>query len=108
MIREVNTAAFKEQVPQAEFAVVDCYGDFCFACELLVPVFNALAEQMPGVSFLRINMTQNFDLAEEMQIFDLPTLLFYRKGELVCREIGSIDEDTFKGLLAKLLYPQAE
>lgn len=104
MIRELNTETFHEALAGAEFAVVDCYGDYCFACELLAPLFDSLAERMPGVSFLRINLTQNFETAEELQIFDFPTLLFCRRGEIVTKEIGSIDEDTFKAALSALLY----
>lgn len=106
MIKELSSENFKESVANAPFAVVDCYGDFCFACELLEPTFNSIAERMPGVEFMRINLTQNFDIQMEMEIFDLPTILFYRNGELVIKEIGSIDEDTFKEALSLLLYPK--
>lgn len=106
MIKELNSANFKESISGVPYAVVDCYGDFCFACELLEPTFNSIAERMPGVEFMRINLTQNFEVQMEMEIFDLPTILFYRNGELVIKEIGSIDEDTFKEALSLLLYPK--
>lgn len=104
MIRELTTETFKEAVASAKFAVVDCYGDFCFACELLEPTFNSIAQRVPGVEFMRINLTQNFETQMEMEIFDLPTILFYRDGEIVHQEIGSIDEDTFKAALGVMLY----
>ena len=104
MIRELNSQTFHDAVAGAEFAVVDCYGDFCFACELLAPLFDSLAERMPGISFRRINLTQNLETAEQLQIFDFPTVLFYHNGEMVVKEIGSIDEETFKTALSTLLY----
>ena len=106
MIKELHSQNFKDAVSGVPFAVIDCYGDFCFACELLEPTFNSIAERMPGVEFMRINMTRNFDIQMEMEIFDLPTILFYRNGELVHKEIGSIDEDTFKNALSLMLYPK--
>lgn len=106
MMKELNSENFKEAVSSVPYVVVDCYGDFCFACELLEPTFNSIAERMPGVEFMRINLTQNFEVQMEMEIFDLPTILFYRNGELVIKEIGSIDEDTFKEALSLLLYPK--
>lgn len=104
MIRELNSETFKEAAAASKFAVIDCYGDFCFACELLEPTFLSIAERMPGVDFMRINLTQNFDIQMELEIFDLPTILFYRNGELVHKEIGSIDEETFQSALAVMLY----
>lgn len=104
MIKELNTNSFKEMVASADYAVIDCYGDFCFACELLAPVFDKLASKMPGVEFCRINLTQNFDLAEEMQIFSFPTTLFYKKGELVTSVIGSVEEEELIEAVSQILY----
>ena len=87
-----------------EYAVIDCYGDYCFACELLAPVFDSLASKMPGVDFCRINLSQNFELAEEMQIFSFPTTLFYKKGELVTSVIGSVEEETLIEAVSQILY----
>lgn len=104
MIRELDTKSFKEVIASSDYAVIDCYGDFCFACELLVPVFDGLAHKMPGIDFCRINLTQNFELAKEMQIFNFPTTLFYKKGELITSIIGSVDEETLLEAVAQILY----
>lgn len=104
MIKELNTNSFKEVVATADYAVIDCYGDCCFACELLAPVFDGLANKMPGVDFCKINLTQNFDLAEEMQIFSFPTTLFYKRGELVTSVIGSVEEETLIQAVSQILY----
>lgn len=104
MIKELNTQSFKELVASSDYAVIDCYGDYCFACELLEPIFNGLASKMPGVEFGRINLSQNFDLAEEMQLFSMPTTLFYKKGELVTSVIGSVEEETLIEAVSQILY----
>lgn len=104
MIKELNTQSFKEVINSSEYAVIDCYGDFCFACELLAPVYDALAAKMPGIDFCRINLTQNFDLAEELQIFSFPTTLFYKNGELVTSVIGSVEENELIDAVSQILY----
>lgn len=104
MIRELTSATFAEAIKEKEYVIVDCYGDFCFACELLEPVFDELADKMAGISFCQINLTHNFDLAESMELFDMPTILFYHNGELVEKAIGSIDIDTFKQYIAEVIY----
>lgn len=104
MIKELDTKSFKEAIASSEYAVIDCYGDFCFACELLAPVFDGLAGKMPGVDFYRINLSQNFDLAEEMSIFSFPTILFYRNGELITSVIGSVEEGELLDAVSMILY----
>lgn len=108
MIRELNTETFHEMTENASYAVIDCYGDFCYACELLEPVFNGIAARMPGVEFGRINVTEHSEPADELQIFELPTILFCRNGERIARARGSIDEACFKEYLAKMLYGEPE
>lgn len=107
-MKELTGADFHKTVDTSDYLIVDCYGDFCFACELLEPVFNGLAAKMPGLSFARINLTENMEIAEELQIFNLPTLLYYRKGQLVTSSEGSMDERMLKEYVAQLLYGQAD
>ena len=44
-LKEHEWKAFSE----AEYAVIDCYGDFCVACMMLEPIFDAVAGEMPGI-----------------------------------------------------------
>ncbi|GEM_PF-1142252 len=104
MIRELNSANFHETVSGAEFAVIDGYGDFCYACELLQPVLEALSVKMPCVPFYKINLTQNFDIADELQIFDFPTVLFVRNGEIVAQAGGSMEAEEVKQYISGMLY----
>lgn len=108
MIRELNSESFFEMTENASYAVIDCYGDFCYACELLEPVFNGIAAKMPGISFGRINVTEHPEPADALQIFELPTILFYRNGERIARARGSIDEAAFCEYLGALLYGEPE
>lgn len=89
---------------QADFAVIDCYGDSCMACVILAPVFDAVADEMVGVSFGRINITQYPEIAEAYHIMAMPTLLFFRKGEKVHEITGSMEREDLLGQIAKLLY----
>lgn len=104
MIKELNTATFHDAVKANEYVIVDFYGDFCYACELLEPVFNELAGSMGGIDFCRINLSQNMEIAEELQIFDMPTVNFYHHGEQINQFIGSVDMDYFKQVLSDYLY----
>lgn len=89
---------------QADFAVIDCYGDNCVACVMLAPVFDAVADEMHGVAFGRININTDPEIAEIYGITAMPTLLFFRKGEKVHEIIGSMEREELLANLAKMLY----
>ncbi len=103
MVKELNEQQWKE-FSEAEYAVIDCYGENCFACVMMAPVFDAVADDMPGVAFGRINVSFNQDMANANNIDAMPTLLYFRNGKEVNRTIGSIERDELLSNIAKLLY----
>ena len=103
MVKELKNTEWKE-FSKAEYAVIDCYGENCFACVLLAPVFDAAADELAGLSFGRVNISFEPDIAEAFGIDSMPTLLFFRNGELTDKVIGSIDSEALMEHISKLLY----
>lgn len=103
MVKELKNTEWKS-FSKAEYAVIDCYGENCFACVLLEPVFDAAADELTGIDFGRVNITFEPDIADTFGIDSMPTLLFFRKGELVNRVIGSMESEDLISEISKLLY----
>ncbi len=103
MVKELNDEQWKE-FSEAEYAVIDCYGENCFACVMMAPVFDAAADDLPGVAFGRINVSFNPNMANVNNIDAMPTLLYFRNGKEIDRSIGSIDRNELLSHVAGLLY----
>ncbi len=103
MVKELKDQDWKA-FSEAEFAVIDCYGENCFACVMLAPTYDAVADELPGVAFGRINVSFNPGMANTNNVDAMPTLLYFRKGKEVDRTIGSIDRDELLSHVSKLLY----
>lgn len=104
VVTELKGPAELEAFVDEDYAVVDCYGDFCAACEMLEPVFEAAASCMPGIRFGRINVCDHMELTEKFGISAFPTLLFFRGGREVHRALGSMDREALDAQLAIMLY----
>lgn len=89
---------------EADYAVIDCYGDMCAACVLLEPVFDGVANELDGISFGRINISHYSEIADTYGIDAMPTVLLFRKGEKVGEGIGSMDRAEMLELMSELLY----
>ena len=100
---ELKESEWKE-FSKADYAVIDCYGENCVACVMLEPVFDAAADELAGISFGRINITFYPEIADTYGIDAMPTLLFFRKGELVNQFVGSMEREELLAQIAKLLY----
>ena len=87
-----------------EHSIIDCYGENCVACVMLGPIFDAIADEMPGVSFGRINISFYPEIADEYKVNAMPTLLYFRNGELVHQSVGSMEREELLENIASLLY----
>ncbi len=93
-----------EKFSENDYAVIDCYGENCTACVMLEPIFSAVADELAGVSFGRINISYEPEIADHYGIDAMPTLLFFRKGQLVNRFVGSTGREELLELISGLLY----
>lgn len=89
---------------KAEYSVIDCYGENCVACVVLEPIYDSVADELAGISFGRINISFYQEIADKYGVNAMPTLLYFRKGELVNQTVGSIDKETLLQNISKMLY----
>lgn len=91
---------FKENVlDNANVAVVDFYADWCGPCKMMAPVVAAIAEENPDITVGKINTDEQHGLAEEYSIFSIPTIMIFKDGVVVDKQIGACSKDE---LLAKI------
>lgn len=86
------------------YSVIDCYGEFCGACELLEPVLNQAISEMACIHFGKVNVSLYPEIAEKYSIYAMPTLLFFYEGKEVHRISGSMDRETLNEQFSIMLY----
>lgn len=112
MSNEMNTAGTVIQMSDAEFAgalknhsmlVVDAYADWCGPCRAVAPVIKELAGEYAQVSFAKVDVDSNPNIARTFGIQSIPTLLFFKNGQLVDRVVGALPKPTLKSRVDALL-----
>lgn len=101
--RELKNDEWKEFI-QADYAVVDCYGQNCVACVMLEPVYNKIADELTGISFGRLDISYYPGMADQYGINAMPTVMFFRKGKLVDQVVGSVEREELLAAISKFLY----
>lgn len=84
--------------------VIDFYATWCGPCKKIAPMIEELAEQYDGQIVVgKCDVDENDELAAKFGIRNIPTVLFFKGGELVDKHVGaatkSFFEDKFKALL---------
>lgn len=101
---EITDSTFKSLVQQYDVLVVDCWAPWCGPCNMIAPVIEALAGDYKGKAvFGRLNTDENMAIATTFSIMSIPTLLFFKNGELVDKLIGAVPRQFIEEKLQKLL-----
>lgn len=83
--------------------LVDLYAGWCRPCKVMMPFIEHAAELLPEVSFCRINIDEQEELAESFHIPGVPCYVLFHDGEEKGRIIGYRNQDTFLAAIKKLL-----
>ncbi len=84
--------------------VVDFYADWCGPCRMVSPVVEDLANEYNGkLSFLKLNVDENQDIASKYEIFSIPTLLIFKGDRIIGQHVGATSKDVLKKFIEKSL-----
>mgnify|MGYP002620771123 CR=1 FL=1 len=73
--------------------VVDFWATWCGPCRMVGPVISKLAEKYDGKIVVgKCDVEENEDLASEFGIRNIPTILFFKGGEVVDKVVGAQSE----------------
>ena len=103
MAMQITDANLQELLQGDKPVVVDFWAEWCAPCRMIAPIVDELAEEYEDrVLIGKVNIDENEDLSIEYGIRNIPTLLFFKKGELVDKHIGAATktalEDKIKAL----------
>ncbi len=106
MAFEFTDANVKEIIASGEPVVVDFWATWCGPCMRLAPVIDELSSEYEGrVKIGKYNIEEENELSTEYRIMSIPTILFFKNGELVrdLRLAGSQTKATLQANIEKLL-----
>lgn len=103
-VTSLSAADFQSNVLSAKGVVfVDFYAEWCGPCKLTEPIIHEMAEVQKNVTFYKINVDENADLASQYSVFSIPTFIIFKDGEIVSQFSGAQSRESFMGELQKAI-----
>ena len=104
MAIQITDSNFRELLNGDKPVVVDFWAEWCGPCKMIAPIVDELAEiYKDQVLIGKVNIDENEDLPAEYGIRNIPTLLFFKNGELVDKHIGAATQTTLENKIKVLL-----
>ena len=102
---EVNDLNFDEIVLQSDKPViVDFWAEWCGPCRMVSPIVNEIAEEYRDKALVaKLDVDSNQAITEKFGIRNIPTVLFFKNGELVNKQVGAVPKGKYIDKLEPLL-----
>ncbi|MGB4098220.1 MAG: thioredoxin [bacterium] len=94
-MQSVSKEQFSEIIGQSQkLVVVDCGAAWCGPCKKLTPILEELGVSMgEKIDVVYVDVGEQPALAREHGVMSLPTVLFFKNGEILDRIIGLVGKD---------------
>ena len=105
MAQALTDSNFSELVEQAQMpVVVDFWATWSGPCRMISPIVDKMAEKYEGkVNVVKCNVDESTDIPMKFGIRNIPTLLFFKGGELVDRVVGAVSQAEIEKHIEKIL-----
>jgi thioredoxin 1 len=105
MATELTDKNFDELVLKSDKPVlVDFWAEWCGPCRMIAPVVEELSKEYEGKAIIgKVNVDENSEISAKYGIRNIPTLLFFKNGEVVDKHVGVAPKSILAGKLDNLL-----
>ena len=90
-----------ENLSKNHLALVDFWATWCGPCRMIAPIVEELAAETEGVTFAKVNVDENPDVAIGLGIQAIPTLFLFRDGKAVDKVVGVQSKQALKAMIER-------
>ena len=90
---ELNNENFTETVESNKHVLVDYWAEWCGPCKMVAPILEEVATDMSDkLTVGKVDVDENQELAAQLNIMSIPTLVLFKDGEVVDQAVGALSK----------------
>lgn len=99
---ELGLEKFEETVLADGITLIDFWAEWCGPCRMFGPIFEEASESNIDIKFAKVDTEAEQQLAGELGISSIPTLMIFRDGVLLYREAGALPKEALNDLIGQV------
>lgn len=104
MALEITDSNIQEHLDSGKLVVVDFWAPWCGPCKVIAPVIEELANEYDGKAIIgKCDVDENADLPATYGIRNIPTILFFKNGEVVDKQVGAVTKSVLVDKINNLI-----
>ena len=89
----METAEFKQIIEENGIVVAKFSAEWCSPCRTMEPIVKSVADKMEGeIKVVTIDVEESPDIATEYRIRNIPTIIYFKDGEIKDKSVGAMSE----------------
>ncbi len=101
---EITEKNFDAIIADSKPVLIDFWASWCGPCRRLAPIIEELAAEYEGKAIIgKCNIEESTQLPERFGIMSIPTVLLFKDGKIVDRQIGAADKSVYQQKINALL-----
>ena len=100
MIHHIENNQINSEVLKSDkLVIVDFYATWCMPCQMLTPILVEIDKENEDVEIFKVNVDENQETAIRYDIVSVPTLIFFKDGKEVERQIGLVEKEKLEKII---------
>ena len=97
---EITDSNFDEILKTDKVVLVDFWAEWCGPCKMVGPIVEELANEYNGKAVIgKLDVDANHKVSTQFNVRNIPTLLFFKNGELVDKQVGFVPKNVLESKL---------
>ena len=94
MAKVATNTNFEELLQSEKLVIVDFWATWCGPCRMLSPILDEVEEEMADkIQVVKVNVDDADEVAAQFRIMSIPTLLFFKGGQIVDKTVGAMPKN---------------
>lgn len=91
MAKIATNTSFAELLQDEKLVIVDFWATWCGPCRMLSPLLDEVEKEFEDkVTVVKVNVDDADEIAMQYRIMNIPTLLFFKNGQIVDKTVGAM------------------